>query len=79
MEWNYILNMMYMARDGTISKRRIQAMQVGEVSFRAYCYLRKSSRTFKIDNILALVSVTLRDRVVVSLTTVNFRTETSLV
>ena len=65
MERNYILDMMYMAKDGAISKRRIKVMQVGEVSFRAYCYLRKSNRTFKIDNILALVPVTSRERMVI--------------
>jgi len=54
-----------MAKDGAISKRRIKVMQVGEVSFRAYCYLRKSNRTFKIDNILALVPVTSRERMVI--------------
>lgn len=65
MERNYILDIMYMAKDGAISKRRIKVMQVGEVSFRAYCYLRKSNRTFKIDNILALVLVTSKERIVV--------------
>ncbi|WP_231885672.1 transcriptional regulator [Sporosarcina psychrophila] len=42
------LDMMYMAADGSISKRRISVLQVGEVSFRAYCYLRKSKRTFSL-------------------------------
>ena len=65
MERNHVLDMMYMAKDGAISKRRIKVMQVGEVSFRAYCYLRKSNRTFTIDNILALVPVTSRERIVV--------------
>lgn len=65
MDRNHVLNMMYMAKDGAISKRRIKVLEVGEVSFRAYCYLRKSSRTFRIDNILALVPVTSRERVVV--------------
>jgi predicted DNA-binding transcriptional regulator YafY len=64
MERNHVLDMMYMAKDGAISKRRIKVIQVGEVSFRAYCYLRKSNRTFKIDNILALVPVTSRERMV---------------
>lgn len=52
-----LLDMMYLAKDGSISKRRIKVLQVGEVSFRAYCYLRKSKRTFTIDNVLALVPV----------------------
>jgi len=65
MERNYTLDMVYMAEDGAISKRRIKMMQVGEVTFRAYCYLRKSNRTFKIGNIFALVPVTSRERIVV--------------
>lgn len=64
-EWHYSLDMIYTAQDGTISKRRIKVKQVGDVSFRAYCYLRNSNRTFKIDNILALVPITSRERVVV--------------
>ena len=57
-----LLDMMYMAADGSISKRRVKVLQVGEVSFRAYCYLRKSKRTFTIDNVLALVPVIDRER-----------------
>ncbi|GKV54219.1 hypothetical protein NCCP2222_01660 [Sporosarcina sp. NCCP-2222] len=56
------LYMMYMAADGTISRRRIKVLQVGEVSFRAYCYLRKSKRTFSIESVLALVPVIDRER-----------------
>ena len=56
------MDMMYMAKDGSISKRRIDVLQVGEVSFRAYCYLRKSKRTFTIDNVLALVPIIQRER-----------------
>lgn len=65
MERNSVLDMMYVAKDGSISKRRIKVIQVDDVSFRAYCYLRKSNRTFEIDNILALVPVTSRERIVV--------------
>ena len=57
MEYNESLDMMYMAKDGSISKRRIKVLQVGEVSFRAYCHLRGSKRTFIIDNVLALVPI----------------------
>lgn len=57
MEYNESLDMMYMAKDGSISKRRINVLQVGEVSFRAYCHLRGSKRTFIIDNVLALVPI----------------------
>ncbi len=61
-ERNDLLDMMYMAKDGSISKRRIQVIQVGEGSFRAYCFLRKSKRTFTIDNVLAIVPVIQKER-----------------
>ncbi|WP_438310758.1 transcriptional regulator [Sporosarcina sp. FA9] len=64
-EYNQPLDMMYMAKDGSISKRRIKVLQVGEGSFRAYCFLRKSRRTFIIDNVLALVPVIHRESMVI--------------
>ena len=60
-----VLDMMYLAKDGQISKRRVKVIQVGGVSFHAYCYMRGSRRTFTIDNVLALVPVTTRERVVI--------------
>jgi len=65
MEWNYVSDMISAAKDDAIGKRSIKIRQVGDVSFRANCYSRKSNRTFKIDNILALVPVTSRERIVV--------------
>ncbi|AMQ06713.1 transcriptional regulator [Sporosarcina psychrophila] len=64
-EYSEHLDMMYMAADGSISKRRINVLQVGEVSFRAYCFLRKSKRTFTIDNVLALVPIVHKERSVI--------------
>lgn len=65
MEYSESLDMMYMSKSGEVSKRRIQVIQVGEGSFRAYCHLRKSKRTFTIDNVLALVPVVIKERDVV--------------
>lgn len=64
-EFSESLDMMYLAKDGTVSKRRIKVLQVGDVSFRAYCHLRKSKRTFIIDNILALVPVIQKESLVI--------------
>ncbi|MEK5070686.1 transcriptional regulator [Sporosarcina sp. FSL K6-1508] len=64
-EYNEPLDMMYIAADGSISKRRINVLQVGEVSFRAYCFLRKSKRTFTIDNVLALVPIVHKESMVI--------------
>jgi len=60
-----LLNMIYMDKTGAVSKRQIQVIQIGEVSFRAYCHLRKTKRTFMIDTILALVPVVRKERDVV--------------
>lgn len=65
MKYNQVLDMIYMDNNGGITKRRIKAFQVTEDSFQAYCYLRGSRRTFKIDNVLALVPITKRESMVV--------------
>lgn len=65
MKYNKSLDMMYLANSGAISKRRVKVIQVGDTTFLAYCYLRKSKRTFKIDNVLALVPVTQYESLVV--------------
>ncbi|MEV9641787.1 transcriptional regulator [Mammaliicoccus sciuri] len=60
-----VLEMMYLAKDGSISKRKIKVLQVGDNSFRAYCFLRKSKRTFLIENVLAAVPVGYKERVII--------------
>lgn len=59
------LDMMYLAKDGSITKRRVSVLQVGDSSFRAYCHLRKSKRTFVIENVLALIPIIVRERAVI--------------
>ncbi|WP_342506944.1 transcriptional regulator [Sporosarcina sp. FSL K6-2383] len=65
MDHGVLLDMFYIDKNGAVSKRRIKVIQVGEVSFRAYCHLRKSNRTFNIDNVLAIVPVIRKERDVV--------------
>lgn len=64
-KYGELLDMVYMAGDGKISRRRVRVLQVGESSFRAYCHLRGSRRTFVIDNVLALVPVITHERAVI--------------
>lgn len=64
-DYGETLEMIYLSKNGEISKRRIKVLQVGEVSFRAYCFLRKSKRTFTIDNVLALVPIIRKEKDVV--------------
>lgn len=59
------LEVMYMAKDGSISKRKIKVLQMGETSFRAYCFLRKSKRTFLINNVLAAVPIAHKEILVI--------------
>ncbi|MEK5071734.1 transcriptional regulator [Sporosarcina sp. FSL K6-1508] len=60
-----LLDMIYVDGKGQISKRRIKVLQIGEVSFRAYCHMRGTNRTFTVDNVLALVPVVRKERMVI--------------
>ncbi|WP_438941247.1 hypothetical protein [Lysinibacillus xylanilyticus] len=43
MQRNQFLNMMYMAKDGTMSQRRIKIIKIVSNSFQAYCFKRQAS------------------------------------
>lgn len=64
-KYGEILDMMYLAKDGSITKRSVSVLQVGDTTFRAYCHLRKSKRTFAIENVLALVPAIEREKAVI--------------
>lgn len=65
MKYSDHVEMIYMTNDGTISQRRIKILKVNRGAIQAYCYLRKANRTFKIENILALVPANLKKGVAV--------------
>lgn len=65
MQRNQLLNMMYMAKDGNMSKRRIKIIKIAGNSFQAYCFTRQAKRTFMIDSVLAVVPIIQRERSVV--------------
>jgi predicted DNA-binding transcriptional regulator YafY len=46
--------MIYMSDKNDISQRTIQVIDVSGGRFRAYCYLRKTQRIFKISNVLSM-------------------------
>lgn len=62
---NQLVDMMYIAKSGEISKRRIKVIQITDDLFSAYCFTKQAKRTFKIDNILALSPVIRREREVI--------------
>lgn len=53
MKRNQIVNMMYIAENGSITKRRIKIIKIVGDTVQAYCFTRHAKRTFKFDNILA--------------------------
>lgn len=60
-----LADMIYMKNNGEMSKRRVKVISVKDDSFQAYCFLRNTKRTFKIDNMLAFVPVVNRERGVI--------------
>ncbi len=57
------LQIMYMDDKGTVTKRTVRVLKINSSTFTAYCYLRESRRTFKFNNLLAVVP--LKERAVV--------------
>ncbi|MDA7026858.1 hypothetical protein PJ311_09585 [Bacillus sp. CLL-7-23] len=49
-----VLDMIYMRRDGRISKRSIIIHQINEGYIRAYCFKSRQTKTFTRENILAV-------------------------
>lgn len=47
------IEMIYMAKDGSITQRNILVLEVKEKSIIAFCYLRQTKRTFLLQNILS--------------------------
>ncbi|MER2171374.1 MAG: transcriptional regulator [Psychrobacillus psychrodurans] len=65
MQHNKIVNMMYLAKFGEITKRRIKIIKISGDTFQAYCFVRRAKRTFLIDNVLAIIPVVKKGREVV--------------
>ncbi|QFF98906.1 transcriptional regulator [Psychrobacillus glaciei] len=60
-----LADMIYISNTGEISKRRVKVLSVDDTTFKAYCFLRNTKRTFKIENVLAFVPVVKRERDVI--------------
>lgn len=65
MQRNQLLDIMYIAKDGVISKRRIKIVKLIGEKFQAYCFTKNAKRTFIIDSVLAVAPVTYKERGVV--------------
>lgn len=65
MQYGQIVDMMYMDKNGEVTKRRIKVLNLKGESFQAYCFLRKTKRTFLIDNVLALIPIERKESAVI--------------
>ena len=65
MERGQLADMIYLSNNGEISKRRVKVLSVYDNTFKAYCFLRNTKRTFKIENVLAIVPVINKERGVI--------------
>lgn len=54
MQHNQILDIVYIAKDQSITKRRIKIIKISGDHVQAYCFSRHAKRNFIIDNILAV-------------------------
>jgi predicted DNA-binding transcriptional regulator YafY len=65
MQYGRIIDIMYMAKNGEVTKRRIKVLKIYSESFQAYCFLRNTKRTFLIVNVLALIPVERKESAVI--------------
>ncbi len=57
-----IVEMVYLAKDGCITKRRVKVFKAYANTFQAYCFTKKAKRTFYYDYVLAAVPVIRKER-----------------
>ncbi len=62
MQQNKILDIMYIAKDQSITKRRIKLIKISGEHVQAYCFSRHAKRNFIVDNILAVYPVNKKAR-----------------
>lgn len=60
-----IVTIIYLAKNGEITKRRIRITKINDDSVQAFCFLKRAKRTFLINNVLALSPVQYRERDVI--------------
>jgi predicted DNA-binding transcriptional regulator YafY len=51
------IEMMYLAKDGSITKRKVKPLKMYGNKIQAYCFVRQEKRLFLIDHILACTPI----------------------
>ncbi|MFJ8090327.1 transcriptional regulator [Lysinibacillus sp. NPDC095746] len=55
MQRKQFVNMMYVAKGGSVSKRHVKVIKIVSNSFQAFCFTRHAKRTFLISNVLVVI------------------------
>ncbi|WP_042472927.1 hypothetical protein [Bacillus ndiopicus] len=66
MQRQLLLDIMYIAKDGKISKRRIKIIKLTGDTMQVYCFSKQAKRTFIIDNLLAVAPIIVKEQAVIS-------------
>ncbi|MEK5232220.1 transcriptional regulator [Lysinibacillus sp. FSL K6-0232] len=61
MQRRQIIQMMYIAKSGVMTKRRVKILTITGDAFTAFCFTRLAKRTFLIHNVLALRPIVQRE------------------
>ncbi|MFJ7919151.1 transcriptional regulator [Lysinibacillus fusiformis] len=65
MQRNQLVDIMYIAKNGSVTKRRVRVIKIVGDSFQAFCFTRQAKRSFIIKNVLVVTPVFRKEREVV--------------
>ncbi|WP_291760220.1 transcriptional regulator [Lysinibacillus sp. UBA5990] len=65
MQRNQLVDIMYIAKNGSVTKRCVRVIKIVGDSFQAFCFTRQAKRSFIIRNVLAVTPVFRKEREVV--------------
>ncbi|CAM4108869.1 WYL domain-containing protein [Mesobacillus thioparans] len=51
------IDMIYLDDNGNLTQRIVKVLEIQEHYIKAFCFLRKGKRTFKLDNILSVSKI----------------------
>lgn len=65
MQRNQLVNIMYVAKDGSVTKRCVKVIKIVGDLFQAFCFTRCAKRAFLISNVLVVIPFVSKGREVI--------------
>ncbi|WP_413361814.1 transcriptional regulator [Lysinibacillus sp. 3P01SB] len=65
MKRHQLIDVIYMAKNGDITKRRVKVLKMAGGSLQVYCYTKNAKRTLILEQVLAVKPVILKERGVI--------------